>query len=331
MEYRRMGASGLPLSALALGTWTTLGARLGRGEARELVARAWDLGVHLFDTAESYACGEAEKVLGDVLADLRLPRDGFCVVSKAFHGSVPEPRPTQCGLSRKHLIDACHATLRRLRLDYLDLFLCHRHDPEVPLEEIVLAMDLLVRQGKVLYWGTSAWPAARVDEACRLARSRGLVGPSLVQERYSLLERRAVELEAMPLAAEHGIGLTTHSPLAGGLLSGRHLDGIPADSRLAHPDHARLAASLWGEQPERRREQVRAFVRCAAELGHSPVQLAIAWCLRQPRVCSVVVGAATPAQVEHAVGALALSRDLGEQAFERLQGCFAEAGACKQA
>ena len=165
MQYRRLGASGLQLSALSFGAWMTFGRQVGRGQARELIAAAWDHGINFFDNAEAYANGEAERVMGDVIADLRLPRDGFCVSSKVFFGAVEDPRPTQRGLSRKHVVEACHAALRRLRVEHLDLYYCHRPDPDTPVEETVAAMDLLVRQGKVLYWGTSEWPEALIRDA----------------------------------------------------------------------------------------------------------------------------------------------------------------------
>ena len=165
MQYRRLGSSGLQLSALSFGAWVTFGNKVGRGDAREMIAAAWDHGINFFDNAEAYANGEAEKVMGDVIADLRLPRDGYCVSSKVYFGSAKDPRPTQKGLSRKHVVDACHAALRRLRVDYLDLYFCHRPDEDTPIEETVRAMDSLVQQGKVLYWGTSEWSAAQIREA----------------------------------------------------------------------------------------------------------------------------------------------------------------------
>lgn len=319
MQYRRVGRSGLKLSALSLGSWLTFGNQLGRGEARELVARAWDEGVTFFDNAESYAQGESERVMGDVLADLRLPRDGFCVSSKAFFGSAAEPRPTQRGLSRKHLFDACHAALKRLRVDYLDLFFCHRPDPDVPVEEVVVTMDALMRQGKLLYWGTSEWPAAQIDAACRFAQRHGLVGPVVEQPQYNLLHRQRVELEYAGLYAEHGIGLTTFSPLASGLLSGKYLDVTPEHARLSDPDLAWLGRVVYGEQRAQREAQVRRFVDLARQMGESPAQLAIAWCLTHPQVSSVILGARTVAQLEHNLHALALCESLGEDGFERLQ------------
>ncbi len=174
MQYRRLGSTGLKVSALSFGAWVTFGDQIGRDEARNLIASAWDHGINFFDNAEGYARGRAEQVMGDVIADLRLPRDGFCVSSKVFFGAVDNPGPTQHGLSRKHVTDACHAALKRLRVDYLDLYYCHRPDPDTPIAETVLAMDTLIRQGKVLYWGTSEWSAAQIQEAVAIARAQHL-------------------------------------------------------------------------------------------------------------------------------------------------------------
>lgn len=317
MRYRRLGGSGLRLSALSLGAWLTAGTRLGRGEARELVALAWDSGVNFFDNAENYAHGEAERVIGDVIADLRLPRDGFCVSSKVRFGSAADPRPTQVGLSRKHVRDACHDALRRLRVDYLDLFFCHRPDPDTPVAETVWAMDALIRQGKVLYWGTSEWPAAMIREAIQVARSHHLHAPTMEQPQYNLLHRDRVELEYAPLYAEHGLGTTIWSPLASGLLTGKYNDGVPEGSRFAHlgehspvHDQARWTSRL---------ERARRFTALAGEMGVEPSQLAIAWCLVNPHVSTVILGASSTAQLRENLGALALVDRFDEPVWRRLE------------
>ena len=232
MQYRRLGSSGLQLSALSFGAWVTFGHQVGRGEARELIAAAWDHGINFFDNAEGYADGEAERVMGDVLADLRLPRDSWCVSSKVYFGSSANPKPTQKGLSRKHVHDACHDALKRLRVDYLDLYFCHRPDPDTPIVETVHAMDTLVRQGKVLYWGTSEWPAQAIREAHKVARTHHLHAPTMEQPQYNLLHRERVELEYAPLYAELGLGTTVWSPLASGLLTGKYNEGVTDDARL---------------------------------------------------------------------------------------------------
>src|SRR5690606_31465382 len=239
--------------------------------------------------AEVYARGEAERIMGAVLADLRLPRDAYCVSSKVLWGAVESPKPTQQGLSRKHVTGACHQALKRLRVDYLGLYYCHRPDPETPLIETMQAMDCLIRQGKVLYWGTSEWPAELLNEAHRLAERHGLQAPSVEQPQYNLLHRDRVELEYAPLCAELGMGLTIWSPLASGLLSGKYLDGVPAASRLTTPGYEWLEGEVLAGG-EHRQSQLRAFVALANEMSMTPAQLSIAWCLHNPQVSSVILG-----------------------------------------
>lgn len=321
MDYRRLGRAGLPLSALSLGAWATFGQQVGRSVARDLVAAAWDHGINFFDNAESYAQGEAERMMGDVLADLRLPRDGWCVSSKVMFGAVDAPRPTQRGLSRKHVHDACHAALKRLRVDYLDLYLCHRPDPEAPIEETVWAMDALVRQGKVLYWGTSEWSAAQIREAHAVARANHLQAPTLEQPQYNLLDRQRVEVEYAPLYAEFGMGTTTFSPLASGLLTGKYNDGIPDGSRLAREGYTWLQRGLRGD----RVEALRRFTTLAADLQASPAALAIAWCLRNPHVSSVLLGATSVPQLLENLAALDVLRRLDDAAWTRVEATFSGA------
>lgn len=319
MQYRRMGSTGLQLSALSFGAWVTFGGQIGRGEARNLIAAAYDHGVNFFDNAEAYARGAAEEVMGDVISDLRLPRDGYCVSSKVFFGSVDEPRPTQRGLSRKHVTEACHAALKRLRVEHLDLYFCHRPDPDTPIEETVWAMDALIRQGKVLYWGTSEWSVAQIREAAAIARRSHLHAPSMEQPQYNLLHRTRVELEYAPLYSELGLGTTTWSPLASGLLTGKYNDGIAPDSRLGQQANAWLQPMVLGTEEERRLERARRFTALAAELGESPAQLAIAWCLRNPHVSTVMLGASSTAQLVENLGALAVSERYDEAVWKKLE------------
>lgn len=319
MQYRRLGSSGLKLSALSFGAWVTFGSQIGRGTARDLVAAAWDHGVNFFDNAEGYANGEAERVMGDVIADLRLPRDGYCVSSKVMFGSAVDPRPTQRGLSRKHVTDACHAALKRLRVDYLDLYFCHRPDPDTPIEETVWAMDALVRQGKVLYWGTSEWSASQIREAHKAARAASLHAPTMEQPQYNLLHRQRVELEYAPLYAELGLGTTTFSPLASGLLTGKYNDGVPDDARLGREGNAWLQRMVIGTAEEGRIERARRFAQVAQELGVAPATLAIAWCLRNPHVSTVILGASRPEQLLENLQALTLDSTLAEVDWHRVE------------
>ena len=319
MQYRRLGTSGLKLSALSFGAWVTFGTSIGRSEARELIARAFDAGVNFFDNAEVYSQGEAERIMGDVLADLRLPRDAWCVSSKVCFGSVADPAPTQKGLSRKHVIEACEQALKRLRVDHLDLYYCHRPDPETPLEETVRAMDMLIRQGKVLYWGTSEWSAEAIRSAARIARANGLHPPTMEQPEYNLLHRERVEKEYAPLYTEIGLGTTIWSPLASGLLTGKYNEGIPDGSRMRTPGYEWLARRLSKPEGMAQLDRVRRFTALATELGEKPAQLAIAWCLRNPNVSSVILGASRPEQLRENLGALALLERLDAEAFKRIE------------
>ncbi len=322
MLYRRMGSTGLQLSALSFGTWATFGVGVERGTARDLVACAYDQGINFFDAAETYANGEAERLLGDVMVDLRLPRDALVVSSKAFFGSVDAPRPTQQGLSRKHLRDACDQALRRLRLDYLDLYFCHRPDPQVPIAEIVSTMDLLIRQGKVLYWGTSEWPAELIREAAEHARAHGLELPRMEQPQYNLLARGRVEQEYAPLLEEFGLGTTVWSPLASGLLTGKYNDGIPADSRLAHEAYRWLQKPVLTDR-DRRIAAVRGLAEIAASFDATSAQLALAWCLGNPHVSTVILGATRTEQLLENLGALALLERIDSSTRARMEALFA--------
>lgn len=323
MQYRRLGSSGLQLSALSFGAWVTFGTQVGRSEARELIATAYDHGVNFFDNAEGYANGEAERVMGDVIADLRLPRDAFCVSSKVMFGAVDDPRPTQKGLSRKHVVEACHAALQRLRVDHLDLYYCHRPDPDTPIAETVWAMDGLIRQGKVLYWGTSEWPTAQIREAAKIARAHHLHAPTMEQPQYNLLHRERVELEYAPLYAELGLGTTIWSPLASGLLTGKYNDGVPEGSRLAQTSYTWLQRGVLGDAQSGRVERARKFTALAARLGVAPASLAIAWCLQNPHVSSVILGATRKQQLLENLDALSLSERLDEGVWQQAEAATA--------
>ncbi len=323
MPYRRLGGSGLKLSAFSLGAWITFGTSIGRSEARELIHRAFSAGINFFDNAEGYADGEAERILGDVLVDLRLPRDAFCVSSKVFFGAVRKPRPTQQGLSRKHVRDACDESLQRLRVEYLDLYLAHRPDPEVPVAETAWAMDQLVRAGKVLYWGTSEWPAEAIEEAHRVCATHHLTAPVVEQPQYNLLHRDRVEREYAPLYRDHGMGTTVWSPLASGLLTGKYNDAIPDDARLARPGYEWLQRVVLGDSGERTLVKVRRFVAVAAELGYPAHHLALAWCLRNPYVSTVLLGVSRVEQLDDNLAALPLIDALSPGDWQRIEACFA--------
>ena len=318
MEYRRLGSSGLKLSALSFGAWVTFGNRVGRAEARNMIALAFDRGINFFDNAETYAAGEAERVMGDVLADLRFPRDAWCVSSKVYFGAVRDPKPTQRGLSRKHVMEACHQALQRLHVDYLDLYFCHRPDPDTPIEETVAAMDMLVRQGKVLYWGTSEWPAEAIRTAHRIARANHLVAPQMEQPQYNLFHRERVEVEYASLYRELGIGTTIWSPLSSGLLTGKYNDGIPQGSRMDTPGYEWLQRELTQGDGPARIAKVKRLAVVAREIGVPLAQLAIAWCLKNPHVSTVMLGATKPEQLEQNLGALDVVAKLGDAEMARI-------------
>jgi len=317
MQYRRLGTSGLQLSALSFGAWVTFGTQVGRSLARDLLAMAHDHGINFFDNAETYNNGVAETLMGDVLADLRFPRDSYCVSSKVYFGAVDNPLPTQRGLSRKHVIEACHQALQRLRVEHLDLYFCHRPDPDTPIAETVAAMDTLVRQGKVLYWGTSEWPADAIVEAHRVARENHMFAPVMEQPQYNLLHRERVEQEYAPLYDAYGMGTTIWSPLASGLLSGKYNDGVPSESRLAQPGYEWLRDAVL-EHDGSRLEKVRRLAPIAAELGVSMAQLAIAWCLVNPHVSTVMLGASKLEQLEQNLAALDLLPRLNAAVLKRI-------------
>ena len=317
MQYRRMGRSGLKLSAFSFGAWVTFGRQVGRSLARDLLSLAYDRGVNFFDNAETYNAGVAEELMGDVLADLRFPRDSYCVSSKVYFGAVTDPKPTQRGLSRKHVVEACHQALKRLKVDYLDLYFCHRPDPDVPVAETVAAMDLLVRQGKVLYWGTSEWPAEAIEQAHRIAREQHMAEPVVEQPQYNLLHRDRVEREYAPLYEKYGMGTTIWSPLASGLLTGKYRDGVPADARLNQPGYEWLRDELLGDRDRMARAQRLAPI--ADELGVSMAQLALAWCLGNPHVSTVLLGASKCEQLAHNLDALEVLPRIDAQTKKRIE------------
>lgn len=293
MNYRRLGKSGLKVSELSLGSWLTFGNMIDDATAQALMAAAYDAGVNFFDNAEGYAAGRSELVMGQALKNLGWPRDTWLVSSKVFFSAVgwDKAKPTQKGLSRKHVTEACHAALRRLQVDYLDLYFCHRPDPETPIEETVAAMSDLVRQGKVLYWGTSEWSAQEITEAHGVAERDHLVAPTMEQPQYHLFARERVEKEYARLYGEFGLGTTTWSPLASGLLTGKYRDGIPADSRVAAPGNEWLKNHLQNDKSRRDLEKLPALEKIASDLGLSLPRLAIAWCLKNPHVSTVILGA----------------------------------------
>lgn len=298
MTYRHVGRSGLRVSSVSLGGWVTFGGTIDIDASLAVMRQAATLGINFLDLADIYAKGAAEQVAGRFLAEQT--RSDFVVSSKVFWPM--SDNTNNRGLSRKHIMESCEASLRRLGTDYLDLYFCHRSDPETPLDETLRAMEDLVRQGKVLYWGTSVWDADLLQEACALTKARGWDAPIVEQPHYNLLDR-SIEKDVLPTAHENGMGLVVWSPLAQGLLTGKYNDGVPAGSRAATTNW------LERELTDDNLERVRAFCALAREAGLEPGTLALAWCLRRPEVSSVITGASRPEQVQRNVQAVSVTLD----------------------
>ena len=304
MEYRRLGKSGLKLSALSFGSWVTFKNQIDTRLAEQCIGAAYDAGVNFFDNAETYANGDSEIIMGKALKSLGFSRDSFCVSSKVFFGRHDHPKPTQRGLSRKHIMEACHQALQHLQVDYLDLYFCHRADPETPIEESVRAMHDLVQQGKVLYWGTSEWSAEEIIAAHTIAHGLYLTPPSMEQPQYNLFVRERVEKEYARLYRDYGMGTTVWSPLASGLLTGKYGQGIPKDSRMNLPGYEWLKERLQSEEGRQRIAAVEKLTVIARELGMSVTQLALDWCLKNPHVSTVILGASSVQQLRENLDAL---------------------------
>jgi voltage-dependent potassium channel beta subunit len=316
MKYRRLGKSGLQLSELSFGAWVTFAQQIDNKTAEELMTVAYESGVNFFDNAEAYANGQAEIVMGNILQKKKWPRDTFVVSSKVFWGG---DLPNQEGLSRKRVIEACHAALRRLQVDHLDLYFCHRPDPNTPIEETVRAMSDLVRQGKVLYWGTSQWSAEAIREAHRLARELYLVPPTMEQPEYNMFERDKVEREFAPLYRELGLGTTTWSPLASGLLTGKYNQGDPGDTRISLRGYGWLRQQFESDEARHRVAKVKQLAKVAADLAITLPQLALAWCLKSPHVSSVITGASKPEQVRENMKATDMVDRLDDVVMQRIE------------
>jgi voltage-dependent potassium channel beta subunit len=295
MEYRRLGKSGLKVSALSFGSWLTFGKQIGNDSAENLMKMAYDNGVNFFDNAEIYARGQSEIVMGSILKKMAWSRDSYTVSSKVFFGLGGDLAPTQKGLSRKHVVEACHQAMQRLQVDYLDLYFCHRPDKETPIEETVWTMHNLIQQGKILYWGTSEWSAQEIMEAHMVAQRYNLIGPVMEQPQYNMLVRDKVEVEYSQIYKTVGLGTTIWSPLASGILSGKYNDGFPEGTRLGMDGLEWLKDRTLADENLKR---VKALSVFAKEMGVPMAQLAIAWCLKNPNVSTVILGASKTAQLE---------------------------------
>ncbi len=294
MEYRLLGRSGLRVSALSFGSWVTFGEQVGEDAASACMKAAFDFGVNFFDCAEAYAAGKAETMMGNIIRKMGWKRSDLVLSTKIFWGGKG---PNDTGLSRKHLIEGTEASLARMRVDYVDLLFCHRPDRDTPIAETVRAMSRLVDQGLAFYWGTSEWDAREIAEAYHIAREEHLVPPTMEQPEYNMFHRERVEKEYAPLYEEFGLGTTVWSPLASGFLTGKYNAGIPAGTRLSLKGYGWLRKRYEGPGAEEMIVKVKKLSRLASDLGVTLPQLAIAWCLKNPVVSTVITGASRPQQV----------------------------------
>ncbi len=316
MEYRFLGNTGLKVSALSFGAWVTFGEQIGEDTASACMKIAYEAGVNFFDNAEVYAQGRAETMMGSVIKKMGWKRSDLVLSTKIFWGGSG---PNDQGLSRKHILEGTDAALRRLQTDYVDLIFCHRADRDTPIEETVRAMNFLINQGKAFYWGTSEWSAEQISTAHHIARKEHLIPPAMEQPEYNMFCRERVEKEYFPLYKEIGLGTTIWSPLASGFLTGKYDKGIPKGTRVSLPGYDWLRQRLEGEEGRRKIEKVRKLSLIAGELGTTMPKLAIAWCLKNPHVSTVITGASKPEQVSENMTASNLAPRLTEEILDRIE------------
>ena len=315
MLYRRLGRSGLKVSEISIGSWVTFGTQVDEKKAASLLHAAFDHGINYFDNADIYADGKAEIIMGQAIK--KLTRTELVLSSKVFWPTSTGPNAR--GLSRKHVMESVHASLNRMDVDYLDLYFCHRYDPETPIEEVVQTMNILIQQGKILYWGTSEWEASHVAQAYGIARQYNLIPPTMDQPQYNLLHRKRVEDTLMPVCRELGIGLTTFSPLAYGILTGKYNEGIPEGSRASLENYGWVRDRITPEKIER----VKKLQGIAGDLCITPGQLAIAWVLRRSEVSTVITGASRLEQLEENLGAAEAAAKLDNGILDRIDSAIA--------
>lgn len=320
MNYRALGKSGARVSEFSFGAWVTFAKQADVDLAANLIKTAYDAGVNFFDNAEAYERGNAEIVMGKAIAKLGLRRDSYLVSSKVYGGVVEDPNPNQRGLSRIHIYDGCHQALERLQVDHLDLYFCHRPDPRIPMEEVVRSMTELIQQGKVRYWGTSEWSAQQLMEAYAVARQYNLIPPTMEQPQYNMFARQRFEVEYGRLYDTIGLGTTIWSPLASGMLTGKYNDGIPEDSRINLPGYEWLKKHFESEEGKSRIAKVRELTKVAGDLGTTMPRLALAWCLKNPNVSTVILGASKVSQLEDNLKASEVVDQLTEEVMGKIEG-----------
>ncbi len=314
MHYRRLGKTGIKVSEISLGAWVTFGDQISEKTATDLVHAAYDQGVNFFDNADVYAKGRAEEVLGRAIK--HLARETLVISSKVFFPTMEGVNGR--GLSRKHIIESVQASLNRLELDYLDIYYCHRYDPDTTVEEVVQTMDMLVRRGMILYWGTSEWDVMHLVQAITFARQNGLIPPMVEQPKYNLMNRWHVENDLTPLCQEYGLGLTTFSPLSYGILSGKYNEGIPEGSRATLEDMSWLADRITVPTIEK----VKKLTLVARDIDATTAQLAIAWVLERKTISSVITGATRLEQLDENLGAAELEGKINPDILDRIESIF---------
>ena len=314
MEYRRLGKSGLQVSELSLGSWVTFGNQISDDVAEQLMVKAYDAGINFFDNAEVYADGKSEIVMGKILNKMKWDRSTYLVSSKVFWGGK---LPNQKGLMRKHVVEACDAALKRLQVDYIDLFFCHRPDVYTPIEETVWTMHNLIQQGKIFYWGTSEWSAQQITEAHYVAERYKLIGPTMEQPQYNMFYREKLDKSYLPLFQNFGLGTTIWSPLASGILTGKYIDASPEDTRV------NLAGLEWLKEKNVNNEEFTAKVialkKLADRLGIPMAQMSLAWCLKNPNVSTVILGASKVSQLEENLKCLEVKALLTNDVMEEIE------------
>ena len=314
MEYRRLGNSGLKVSELSFGSWVTFVNQLDKKSAMDCMQYAYDKGVNFFDNAEAYASGESEILMGEILKKLNWTRDSYIISSKVFWGGE---LPTQKGLSKKHVNDACNAALKRLQVDYLDLFFCHRPDPDTPIIETVYAMNDLLQQGKIMYWGTSEWSAEEIEEAFACSREYGLRPPTMEQPQYNILCKDRFENEYKNIFDKYKLGSTIWSPLASGILTGKYNNGIPLKSRFKVKGYEWLAESI----NESDQNKIKKLSNIAKELNVSLAQLSIIWCLKNINVSSVILGASKVSQLKENLDSIKYFDLITDEVMKTINAC----------
>ncbi len=319
MEYRRLGKSGLQVSVLSLGSWLTFGKQIGDNTAERLMDVAYEAGVNFFDNAEIYARGKSEIVMGEILKKRKWARSSYLVSSKVFFG-YEDGKPNQIGLSRKHVMEGCHAALKRLQVDYLDLYYCHRPDKNTPIEETVRAMNTLIEQGKILYWGTSEWSAQEIMQAHMFAKELGMIGPTMEQPQYNMFHRQKVEVDFDHIYKTVGLGTTIWSPLASGVLTDKYLSKFPEGTRLSMEGLEWLKERSLNEE---RLGKVRELNKIAVSIGTSLPKFALAWCLKNPNVSTVILGASKVEQIEENLTALDVLPLLTDEVIGRVEAVLA--------